>query len=598
MTSCSTNTCGVGSWNGPLPGDPDNNSVLTATPAFGGIDVSWSYPAVNPYAVAHTLLYRGVSSDFNTALLISAVGGSFFYDKSTSPQLIQYYYWIRIVSVNGTVGALIGPASAIAKPTIASVIEGLTGQINAGLLAQSLKTEIDKVTLNEQAITEERVARIAANTAYSSVLLQVQAGVDEAYAVITQEITARQDGESALAAAINTTQSVLGNNIASAQTTLQTNINTVDGKVTEIGALYTAKVSVNGLIGGFGIYNNGSVIQAGFDVDEFWVGSSQANKRKPFIIVDGTTYIDDAAINKLTFTKLRDESGAVVIEDGKIKANFLQVNEIAGGAYTGYAWPTSGTGFYLGPGGLLLGNFNLGKYFQVTEEGNIYTPKMNVVNGDIFFSGNVISTGNITNEAVNIFKLARGASLPDYVRTYKGGVTPSVPVNTWMALQLDAGSLNNKLGANNYDAYRTLLPAGTYFYELSVPVKNNSSDTNDAAYTAIISNPPGTPSGTTETVCGNVSVWVGTGKDGYWSTEYQCWQEYRPTSYTVLSTAGVNVVGDWQTATIFGVGRFTLTNPTYVSAAVLTTDAAPALQVVSRSGYSSTILRIWRDTSA
>ena len=60
MTSCTTGTCGVGGWGGPLPGDPDNNSVLTATPAFGGIDVSWSYPGTNPQAVAHTVLYRGV----------------------------------------------------------------------------------------------------------------------------------------------------------------------------------------------------------------------------------------------------------------------------------------------------------------------------------------------------------------------------------------------------------------------------------------------------------------------------------------------------------------------------------------------------------
>lgn len=212
-------------------------------------------------------------------------------------------------------------------------------------------------------------------------------------------------------------------------------------------------------------------------------------------------------------------------------------------------------------------------------------------------NGEVVTTGNVKNEAISTFKLARGAALPDYVRTYKGGVTPTVPLNTWMALQLDATALNNKLGAGDYDAYRTLLPAGTYFYELSVPVKCQGSDTNDACYTAIISNPPGTPSGSTQTVCGNVSVIIGTGKDAQYGTEYQCWQEYVPTSYTVLSTAGVNVIGDWQTATVFGVGRFTLTTPAYISAAVKTTDAGPALVVVGRAGYSSTILRIWRDLS-
>jgi len=256
-----------------------------------------------------------------------------------------------------------------------------------------------------------------------------------------------------------------------------------------------------------------------------------------------------------------------------------------------------------GATGTFTGSMQVGT--SPTISGNTMTGSGAVINSNGTFAlGN--ATRNITfntsgmrvnGTVVDIMNLIPGASLPDYVRTYKGGVTPTVPVNTWMALQMDATALNNKLGAENTDAYRTLLAAGTYFYELSVPVKSNSSDTNDAVYTAIISNPPGTPSGNTQTVCGNVSVWEGTGKDGYWTTSYQCWQEYVPTGYTVLSTAGVNVVGDWQTATIFGVGRFTLTTPGYISAAIKTTDSFPTMTVVSRTGYSSTILRIWRDTS-
>lgn len=1103
MTTCLTDVCGTGDWNGPLPGDPDNNSVLTVTPAFGGIDVAWSYPATNPHALAHTLVYRGLSNDFNAAMQIAVASGSQYYDKIELEQIREYFYWIRFVSINGTVGALIGPASTTAKPTIDQMIELLSGRINSGVLAQSLKTEIDRIVLLDSDLQGEISERVAANLAISQAIGLVQADMDATLAAISQEIAERQEGESALVGEINaaasaivaesttralaiqneataratallneaaaraselsalqsqintlqaassgdlsdllavlqteqtaraaadiaestsretlatqvrgayqgtdpaqlsagllyterqsritaneaivssvsalsatvgqntaditaettarstadtaltnsfsalnsqvnnattglpatrsslinnyytkttvdnaiaaavlnlvsttglnnslanytttaslaqnyytktqtdsaissatttlnssinttlssyvtnanlttnyytktaadsaisfatqnlvsttalntalasypttatlntdyytktatnsaisaanttlqssinttlgsyattasltanyytktatdsaistatsalsssfsgtlsgyvptatlttnyytktqadgaisaatqnlvsttalntaltsypttatlsnnyytktqadtaisaatqnlvsntglntalggyvtnstlsnnyytktqadtaiatatstlvsnaglnaalgsytttsalqnayytraqtdsaissastTTQTILNNNISSAQTALQTNINTVNGKVTAIGALYTAKVSVNGLIGGFGIYNDGSTIQAGFDVNEFWIGSSQANKRKPFIISGGVTYIDDAAINKLTFTKLRDESGSVLIENGKIKADYLSVTKITGGSFTGYAWPASGTGFYIGPGGLLMGNYNTNRYIQITESGDLYAPGFSIVNSAITFSGQVISSNNLYNESVNIFKLARGASLPDYVRTYKGSTTPTVPVNSWMPLQLDAQALNNRLSANDYDAYRVLLPAGTYFYELSVPVKCQGSDTNDACYTAIISNPPGGVSGTYQTVCGN--VWVGDYKSGYY--EYQCWQEYVPANYTVLSTAGVNVVGDWQTATIFGVGRFTLATPTYISAAVMTTDGSPALNVVARSGYSTTILRIWRDNN-
>lgn len=313
MTSCSTNTCGIGGWGGPLPGDPNNNSVLTASPAFGGVDVSWSYPTTNPQAVSYVQLYRGLNPDFSLAILLANVGGNFFYDKSTSAEFVEYFYWIKIVSVNGTVGELIGPASAIAISSIGDVIEGLTAKIDAGKLAQSLKTEIAKIALNEQAITQERVARIEGQNAYSALMTQVQAGVDNAYGLLNQEITARQEGESSLVAAIDTAQSVLNGNIASAQTTLQTNIDTVNGVVTEIGALYTAKLSVNGLIGGFGVYNDGTSVQAGFDVDEFWVGRTQANKRKPFIISNDKVYMDQVFIEDASITSLKIGNEAVSV---------------------------------------------------------------------------------------------------------------------------------------------------------------------------------------------------------------------------------------------------------------------------------------------
>ncbi|WP_110665208.1 phage tail tip fiber protein [Salinicola halophilus] len=64
------------------------------------------------------------------------------------------------------------------------------------------------------------------------------------------------------------------------------------------GSLYTAKLQSNGLIGGFGVYNDGSTVEAGFDVDRFWVGRTNDEKRKPFIIEDGETYLDEVMIRK------------------------------------------------------------------------------------------------------------------------------------------------------------------------------------------------------------------------------------------------------------------------------------------------------------
>lgn len=367
--------CGTGSWTGPRPGDPDNASVLSANGVYGGIDVSWTYPSTNSHAVAHVLLYRNSSSDRDSALNIAVVAGSSYFDKQDDPTLC--FYWIRIVSINGTTGDWIGPVSAISKSRAEGIMEDLTGQINAGVLAVSLRQDIDKITLNYQDLLSEIRNRIAGDGALSLALEDLQAGVTQAMAFVHEEINTRIDGDnalaqqvsviaalnannasaiineatarvtadeahtyqmnalyaatntnaaavitetnartnadSALAGQITTAQSTLGNQIASVQTGLQTNINTVDGKVTSIGALYTAKVSVNGLVGGFGIYNDGHTVEAGFDVDRFWIGRTATDKVLPFIIDAGTVYINKARIRNADIDTLKIAGNAVTV---------------------------------------------------------------------------------------------------------------------------------------------------------------------------------------------------------------------------------------------------------------------------------------------
>lgn len=222
--TCTTDTCGTGGWTGPLPGDPDNNVILTASPAFGGIDVAWTYPAVNPEAVAFVQLFRGVVNTFAQAIQIATVGGGSFYDKSTTEQPITYFYWIKVVSVNGTVGEVVGPASAVARPTIERVLEGIAGKIETGALAGSLRTEIDKITLNYSELVGEINARIAANSALSNALAQVQSGVEQSLAFIGQEIIQRQEGDSAIVGQVNTIAAANAANLALLQTSYYTKV--------------------------------------------------------------------------------------------------------------------------------------------------------------------------------------------------------------------------------------------------------------------------------------------------------------------------------------------------------------------------------------
>jgi hypothetical protein len=419
-------------------------------------------PGVNPFAVAHTQVWRGLTSDFNSAILIAVASGNSYYDRIES-QYVQYY-WIRHVSINGTYAEFIGPASALARPMLEVMMQRLAQQIDAGYLAQSLRSEIDKISLVRADLTTEVANRVAAELAAAQATGDLQAGLTNALAYINSEITARTTQnsalvqsldvlaattsanltaaiaqeqlvradaigalasdvqalfvtnmadinaailseqtariaeDSALASQINTVEASIGDSFALAQTTLQASVNELDNKV---GALYTAKVNVNGLVGGFGIYNDGSEVEAGFDVDTFWVGKTGADKIKPFVISNGITYIREAAIEKLTFNKLRSGDGSFVVENGKIKADFLQVGEIMGGAYTSYAWPSSGTGFYLGPSGLRIGNINTSRYFEVTSTGNISAPSFSIVDGAATFSGSLsaarIGVGTASN---------------------------------------------------------------------------------------------------------------------------------------------------------------------------------------------------------
>ena len=305
---CESGVCGTGSWVGPKPGDPDNNSVLSATPAFGGIDVSWTYPELNPAAVAHTILYRGLTADFIGAVQHQIVSGGFFYDKVDTG--LTYYYWITIVSVNGTVGAPIGPASATARPLIADLIEQLTGMIDNGVLAQSLKTKLAEISTLNTNLLDEIFDRETGNTSLASALADVDAGVAAAMTFVTEEVNTRVTNEAAIAESINLVAVTLGDDIAAVSTALTADIDAVTGIV---DAMYTAKVTVNGLVGGFGIHNDGDSVDAGFDVDTFWVGRTAANKRKPFIIVGSETFIDEAVINKLTFSKLRAADGSFIV---------------------------------------------------------------------------------------------------------------------------------------------------------------------------------------------------------------------------------------------------------------------------------------------
>lgn len=462
--SCENNVCGTGGWNGPQPGDPDNNITLSASTVYGGIKVIWSYPLINGHAVAYTEIYRNDTDDSASAILIEKAGGSSYVDRVNPATDTAYYYWIEVLSIHGTRGARIGPVMAVAKPLSKQTLETLAGRIDEGLLAETLKTSIAGITLNNQAIYKEIQDRLAANQALQNALDAVSSETGEALTYILQETQARTDadgaivtqvnviaaglddakaaiaedravrvtkdeayaidklalhtriddaeasiiqerearvtavsavvedynaiharvddaegaiteiktlnidptsalatkldtlstnvenaaaaienldtalttGTHALASSVKTVEATLNGNVATGQVGLISEVNSVTGS---LDTMFFAKVQANGLIGGFGIWNNGTEVQAGFDVDTFWVGRTTGvggDAVKPFIIADGKVFMNEAHIRTASIDSLKLKGEAVTVpvtvtkehgrKRGTGKYNYMQAN--------------------------------------------------------------------------------------------------------------------------------------------------------------------------------------------------------------------------------------------------------------------------------
>ena len=438
MACCDNDiVCGTGGWNGPQPGDPDNNIYINALGTYGGNEVSWTYPSLNAFAIAHVILYRGETSVFAESVEKVRLSSNVYFDRIPDDQIRRYYYWVQLVSIHGTVLDPIGPATATPLRNRDRTLEELTQEIDESLLAQSLRDRIDRLDVIDRNVAQEILDRIAANENLANALAsvhsetgaaltfvrneiverrdadqalvqsinvlaagleenaaaileektvrvtetesianqlsvlfseteanqaaifneqntrttenqalasqlnamtaqvgasnaalltesQVRAAADNALtsttnslvsrtnqnaAAIQTETTARTNADTALGQQIQTVQSYLGGQLASVQQSMSTNINGLTGQV---NAMWTAKVDVNGLVGGFGLGNNGQVVDAGFDVDRFWVGRT-VNRVKPFIIDNDIVYINKARIRDADIDTLKIAGNAVTI---------------------------------------------------------------------------------------------------------------------------------------------------------------------------------------------------------------------------------------------------------------------------------------------
>lgn len=99
--------------------------------------------------------------------------------------------------------------------------------------------------------------------------------------------------------------------------------------------------------------------------------------------------------------------GTIYSTAGTIGGITINANGLNAGSYSGYAWPAgTGTGFHLGPNGLLFGNPSTGKYLQIMQTGELYAPGLAISGGSATFFGALSAasgtfSGKLTAQAID-----------------------------------------------------------------------------------------------------------------------------------------------------------------------------------------------------
>lgn len=124
---------------------------------------------------------------------------------------------------------------------------------------------------------------------------------------------------------------------------------------------------------------------------------------------NGNAEFNNAVVRGTIFASAGSFAGTIAAATGNFRG------QVTGGGFSTYAWPPSGqNGFYLGSAGLLIGNANDGKYFQVEAAGNVYAPGFSIVNGSATFSGDLSVTSGASGTRIEI--------TTSQIRVYEGGV--------------------------------------------------------------------------------------------------------------------------------------------------------------------------------
>lgn len=411
--SCTVDSCGTGLDKSiTQPGDPDlNSSVLTAQPGLGGIALNWLYPTVNPEGLDRTTIYRNTENDPETAAARYTATGNYFFDRiPNSDTGTKYFYWIRMYSVNGTEGELIGPASATLQPGADQLREILGGKVTDAFLDVGLSERIRDIVLVRDALDEEIQARHdedgslallvssledalsdvstlvtaeteARTTADSALVNKINVALAQANknaAAILEESTVRADANEALSATVKTLQAATESNNAKLQEQAVVNA--------ELGAEWILKTDVDGKVAGLALRNGDGESEFVVNVDTFAITDTDADGEvvTPFIIseVNGEKII---SLDARTLIKEGDITNLMI-------GNVIQSYDFDSYLKTGWRLDKE-AGLVVYSGGHFEGDIHA---FNGTFRGEIHAE------GDSTFKGDVEADSLVVNDFIRI----------------------------------------------------------------------------------------------------------------------------------------------------------------------------------------------------
>ncbi|WP_418131474.1 phage tail tip fiber protein [Variovorax sp. 278MFTsu5.1] len=344
----------------PVGGDlppPPQPTGLTITVGSGVIFLEWSgnqYPGH-----AYTEIYRAGTNDFTLASQVGQTQGSLYVD-AVGVGSAAYFYWVRFVNVAGRKGPLNDQAGKPAQTalSVAALLDAITEA------AENPDAPFTKMAVRAGLFY---VANENSSAPMFSVVTApiMNNGVEVPVGVYMADAWVKNG---------TITNAKIGN------------LAVDDAKISELSVskLKAGSIAVGQWIGSQG-----------------YIGGSSGWR----INADGTAEFNNVVIRGTVYASAGSFAGSISGATGNFRG------QVTGGGFAGYAWPASGqTGFYIGGNGLLLGNANDGRYFQVEAGGNVFAPGFSIVNGNATFNGTINVVGQagtrrlvITNSQILVF---------------------------------------------------------------------------------------------------------------------------------------------------------------------------------------------------